>query len=41
LFDITFEINTTKIKGRIKECTRRKKVMVEESKKPHHKKICL
>jgi hypothetical protein len=27
-----------KMKERIKECKRRKKVMVEESKKPQHKK---
>jgi hypothetical protein len=41
LFNIIFEINATKVKERIKECKRRKKIMVEDSKKPHYKKICL
>jgi len=33
-----FKINATKVKVRIKECKRRKKLMVKESKKTYQKK---
>jgi hypothetical protein len=38
LLDIILKINATKVKERIKECKRRKIMMVKGSKKPHHKK---